>query len=58
MVLGVLMAIEPVKVFLLLSTAVTIGGVVAGTFLSAIWFIRVLRRCGLRVHFTQARLGY
>ena len=52
--LAVLMVIEPVKVFLLLTTAVTIGGVVAGTFLSAIWFIRVLRRCGLRVHFTQA----
>jgi hypothetical protein len=53
-VLAVLMAIEPVKVFLLLTTAVTIGGVVAGTFLSTIWFIRVLRRSGLRVHFTQA----
>ncbi|HEX6522664.1 MAG TPA: hypothetical protein VF070_22045 [Streptosporangiaceae bacterium] len=54
MVLAVLMAIEPVRVFLVLTTAVTIGGVVAGTFLSAIWFIRVLRRCGLRVHFSQA----
>jgi hypothetical protein len=54
MVLAVLIAIEPVKVFLPLTTAVTIGGVVAGTFLSAIWFIRVLRRCGLRVRFTQA----
>ena len=46
------LAIEPVKVFLLLTTAVTIGGVVAGTFLSTLWFIRVLRRCGLRVRFT------
>jgi uncharacterized membrane protein len=44
-------AIEPVKLFLLLSTAVTIGGVVAGTFLSTLWFIRVLRRSGLRVRF-------
>jgi hypothetical protein len=47
------LAMKPVKEFLLLATAVTIGGVVAGTFLSTLWFIRVLRRCGLRVRFTQ-----
>src|SRR6185437_2376707 len=52
--LAVLMATETVKVFLLLTTAVTIGGVVAGTFLSAVWFVRVLRRSGLRVRFAQA----
>ena len=52
--LAVLMAIESVKVFLLLTTAVTIGSVVAGTFLSALWFIRVMRRSGLRIRFTQA----
>ena len=51
--LAVLMAIESVKVFLLLTTAVTIGGVVAGTFLSALWFIRVVRRSGLRIRFIQ-----
>jgi hypothetical protein len=51
--LAAAMAIEPVKVFLLLTTAVTIGGTVAGTFLSALWFARVLRRCGLRVRFAQ-----
>jgi hypothetical protein len=51
--LAVLMAIESVKVFLLLTTAVTIGSVVAGTFLSALWFIRVMRRSGLRIRFTQ-----
>ena len=51
--LAVLMAFEPVKVFLLLTTAVTIGGMVAGTFLSAVWFVRVLRRFGLRVRFAQ-----
>jgi hypothetical protein len=33
--LAAAMALEPVKVFLLLTTAVTIGGVVAGTCLSA-----------------------
>src|SRR5205807_7505815 len=52
--LAVLMSIESVNVFLLLTTAVTIGGVVAGTILSALWFIRVLRRSGLRIRFTRA----
>jgi hypothetical protein len=52
--LAAAMATEPVKTFLLLSTAVTIGGVVAGTFASAVWFFRVLRRCGLRVRFAPA----
>jgi hypothetical protein len=52
--LAVLMAFEPVKVFLLVTTAVTIGGTVAGTCLSAVWFFRVLRRFGLRVRFAQA----
>ena len=51
--LAVLMTFETVKVFLLLTTAVTIGGVVAGTFLSAFWFFRVLHRFGLRVRFAQ-----
>ncbi len=51
--LAVLMAVESVKVFLLLTTIVTIGGTVAGTFLSALWFVRVLRRFGLRVRFAQ-----
>jgi hypothetical protein len=49
--LAALMATQPVKVFLLLTTAVTIGGVVAGTAASVLWFIRVLRRSGLRVRF-------
>ena len=51
--LAAAMALEPVKAFLLLSTAVTVGGVVAGTGASALWFFRVLRRCGLRVRFAQ-----
>ena len=51
--LAAAMALEPVKVFLLLTTAVTVGGVVAGTCLSAVWFFRVLRRFGLRIHFAQ-----
>jgi hypothetical protein len=52
--LAAAMALEPAKAFLLLTTAVTIGGVVAGTFLSAVWFFRVLRRFGLRVRFVKA----
>jgi hypothetical protein len=51
--LAVLMAVESVKVFLLLTTILTIGGTVAGTILSALWFVRVLRRSGLRVRFAQ-----
>ena len=51
--MSVLMALESVKVFLLLTTVVSIGGTVAGTFLSAFWFVRVLRRFGLRVRFAQ-----
>ena len=45
------LAIEPVKVFLVLTTAATVGGVVGGAFLSVLWFIWVLRRSGLRVRF-------
>jgi hypothetical protein len=52
--LAAAMALEPVKTFLLLTTVVTIGGVVAGTFASAVWFFRVLHRSGLRVRFAPA----
>jgi hypothetical protein len=30
---------------------VIVAGVAAGTLLSILWFIRILRRCGLRVRF-------
>jgi hypothetical protein len=52
--LAAAMALEPVKAFMLLTTAVTVGGVLAGTGASAVWFVRVLRRSGLRVRFAQA----
>jgi len=52
--LAVLLAAEPVPVFLLLTTVVTAAGVAAGTLVSVLWFIRMLRRCGLRVRFGQA----
>ena len=51
--LAVAMAIASAQVVELLTTAVTIGGVVVGAFLSALWFVRVLRRLGLHVRFTQ-----
>jgi hypothetical protein len=50
--LAAAMALEPVKAFLLLTTAVTVGGTAAGIGLSALWFCRVLRRFGLRVSFS------
>ncbi len=49
--LAILMALESVKVFMLLTTVVTVGGIIAGTGASALWFFRVLRRHGLRVRF-------
>ncbi|HUN36668.1 MAG TPA: hypothetical protein VMU95_32130 [Trebonia sp.] len=52
--LAVLLVTEPATVFLLLSTVVTVAGVVVGTFLSVLWFVRVMRRSGLRVCFGQA----
>jgi hypothetical protein len=51
--MSIMLAVEPTKVFLLLTTAVTLGGTVAGTALSALWFVRVLRRFGLEVRFSQ-----
>jgi len=52
--LAVLLTAVPTPVFLLLTTLVTVAGVAAGTLLSVLWFIRVLRRCGLRVRFGRA----
>jgi hypothetical protein len=52
--LAAAMAIASANVVLLLTTAVTVGGVAAGAFLSVLWFIRVLRRFGLHVRFIQA----
>jgi len=52
--LGVLLAVEPTPVFLLLTTVVTVVGVAAGTLASVLWFMRMLRQCSLRVRFGQA----
>jgi hypothetical protein len=51
---ALLMATEPAGVFLMLSTAATIALVVAGASASALWFLWVLRRLGLRVRFAPA----
>ncbi|HSR83520.1 MAG TPA: hypothetical protein VLM11_04995 [Streptosporangiaceae bacterium] len=52
--LAALMAVEPARVFLALTTAVTVGGAVAGAVFCIVWFITVVRRAGLRVTFRQA----
>jgi uncharacterized membrane protein len=52
--LAVLMFTEPAGVFLMLSTAATIALVVAGTGVSTLWFLSVLRRLGLRLRFAPA----
>ncbi len=52
--MAALLVLEPVTVFLLLTTVVTVAGVAAGTVASVVWFIRVLRRSGLRVRFGPA----
>src|SRR6516225_2990316 len=49
--LGVLMVTEPVRVFMVGSTVVTVALTVAGIAVSALWFRSVLRRTGLRVRF-------
>ena len=52
--LAVMMVTEPYKLFMLLSTAVTIALTVLGAAICAIWFRAVLRRWGLRVRFSAA----
>ena len=49
-----MMVTEPLKVFMALSTAVTVGLTVAGIGVSTLWFRSVLRRSGLRTRFAPA----
>ena len=49
--LSVMMMTEPLTLFLVLYTAVTVGGVVVGAGLCALWFYRVIRKTGLRIRF-------
>jgi hypothetical protein len=52
--LGVMMVTEPFKLFMLLSTMVTIALTLVGAAVCVIWFRAVLRRFGLRVRFQAA----
>jgi hypothetical protein len=52
--LGVMMITEPYKLFLMLSTVVTVGLTAVGAGICALWFFAVIRRLGLRLHFTAA----
>jgi hypothetical protein len=51
---SIMMVTEPVRLFLLLTTAVTIGIVAVGAGISALWFLAVIRKSGLRVRFAAA----
>jgi hypothetical protein len=51
--LAVLMVSESASMFLVLTAALTAGGVVVGIAPSVLWFIRALRRSGLRVRLAQ-----
>jgi hypothetical protein len=45
---------EPAGTFLMLCTVTTIALTVAGTGASALWFLAVLRKLGLRLRFAPA----
>jgi hypothetical protein len=49
--MSAMMMTEPVKLFLMLTTAVTVGLCIVGTALSTVWFFAVLRRLGLGLRF-------
>jgi len=51
--LAVLMVSEPTGLFLMLSTIATVVLVVAGTGVSTLWFLSVLRGLGLRLRFAS-----
>jgi hypothetical protein len=52
--MAIMMVTEPFKLFMLLSTVVTIGLTVVGAGVCALWFFAVIRRLGLRLRFTAA----
>ena len=52
--MAVLMVTEPFKLFMLLSSAVTIGLTLVGAAVCVVWFLTVLRRLGLRLRFSAA----
>ena len=52
--LAVMMETEPFKLFMLLSTVVTLGLTALGAGICVLWFFAVVRRLGLRLRFTAA----
>jgi hypothetical protein len=52
--LVIMMVTEPFKLFMLLSTAVTIALTLVGAGICVVWFIAVMRRWGLRIRFAAA----
>jgi len=52
--MAIMMVTEPFKLFMLLSTVVTIGLTVLGAGVCALWFFAVIRRLGLSLRFTAA----
>jgi hypothetical protein len=52
--MAVMMVTEPFKLFMLVSTAATIGLTVVGAGVCVIWFFAVVRRLGLRLRFSAA----
>jgi hypothetical protein len=51
--LAALVTVESARVFLSPTTAITAGGAVVGAVFCGFWFIRVVRRAGLRVTFDK-----
>jgi hypothetical protein len=52
--LAVMMETEPFKLFMLLSSVVTVGLTAVGAGICVLWFLAVIRRLGLRLRFTAA----
>ena len=50
--MGVMMVTEPFKLFMLLSTLVTLALTVVGAAVCVLWFFAVVRRQGLRLRFS------
>jgi hypothetical protein len=52
--MAIMMVTEPFKLFMLVSSTVTIGLTVFGAGVCVIWFFAVVRRLGLRLRFAAA----
>ena len=52
--LAVMMETEPFKLFMLLSSVVTVALTTVGAGICVLWFLAVIRRLGLRLRFTAA----